>query len=198
MLETPPLRSFTRAEIERLIETDALEGARIELLDGELIDKMGQNPPHISGVHVVLELLLKLLPVRRIRVQSSINLSAADRERNFPEPDLAVLVEAKSAFLKRLPFGHELLLAVEVADSSLSRDPRTKRNLYARAGIPEYWVVDVVRRRVTVHRTPRGGLYRNIFTLSEPDLIAPETHPDSALPVAEIFPEESPENSEEI
>jgi Uma2 family endonuclease len=78
-------------------------------------------------------------------------------------------------------------LVVEISDSTLGFDLTTKAELYARAGIVEYWVVDVAARRLIVHRDPREGLYRAVTAYAEQESVAPLAAPHSALAVAEAF-----------
>jgi len=128
------------------------EGQRFELIHGDLIDKMGQKPPHASAIQLCMAVLVKVFGVDLVRVQLPVEAGAVDRERSLPEPDLAVLVEARRDFAQRHPDGRELALVVEVADTTLRHDAQTKRDLYARAGVPEYWVLDLNGRRLIAHQ----------------------------------------------
>ncbi len=141
-------------------------GQRYELIDGDLIDKMGQNPPHASGIQLLLELLAEVFGLRRVRAQFLMEVGAADRKYNFPEPDLAVLADAKPTLGKRHPRGDETLLVVEVSDTTLKGDSILKRDLYARAGVPEYWVLNIKGRKLVVHRQPKQGKYTEVTTLT--------------------------------
>ena len=145
-----------------MIDVGAFEDMRCELIDGELIDKMGQNPNHAYTIQLVVSWLAGIFGVRLIRVQSSILLTGADRDRSVPEPDVAVLSQWKDEYQVRHPDGNELVLAVEVASSSRHTDLGRKAELYANAGVPEYWVVDLDRRAIVVHRDPDGPQYRKI------------------------------------
>lgn len=115
----------------------------------------------------------------RVRVQGPLGLS----EDSEPQPDLALL-----------PLGdyrHEhpttALVIIEVADSSLPYD-RVKGHVYARAGIPEYWIVDLVDRVVEVHTDPRDGAYASTRTVDERGTVSPAAFPDVAIPVASLLP----------
>ncbi len=114
-------------------------GQRYELIDGDLIDKLGQKPPHADAIQLLLELLAGVFGLRRIRVQFPLEVAAGDRRYYFPEPDLSVRDSSKFTPGKRHPRGDELVLVVEVADTTLKGDLTIKRDLYARAGVPEYW-----------------------------------------------------------
>jgi len=184
-LDTPPRKRFTRAEFEQILETEAFSGKRFELIDGDLIDKIGQKPPHANSIRRLTPLLAAWFGLERIQVQSPIEVATRDRERNFPEPDLAVLKENKLDYDIRHPRGNELLVIVEVAESSLSRDTTTKRDLYARAGVPEYWVLDLEARRVVVHRAPAEGQYTQISEINDTESLTFESH---SVPVAQLLP----------
>lgn len=143
--------NFTREEVNRLEETGVLTG-RYELLEGELIDKMGQNPPHAWALQLMYEWLLGIFGVKRLRNQVPIEVAESDRRRNDPLPDIAVLAELRTEYARRHPRGDELTLLVEVADTSSRFDLTVKAALYARAGVPEYWVLDLSRRTLVIHR----------------------------------------------
>ena len=104
------------------------------------------------------------------------------------EPDLAVLADAKSEYRSRFPRGDELVLVVEVADSSVRHDALQKRDLYARAGVSEYWVVNIAERKLMVHRHLGEGEYREVTTLAESESVAMESRPQLRILVADMMP----------
>ena len=110
------------------------------------------TPPHASGIQLCMEILVRIFGVARVRAQLPMEVGPSDRDRNEPEPDVAVVQEARADYRKRHPAGGETELVVEIADTSLASDLSMKRRLYARAGVPEYWVVDLNGRRLVVHR----------------------------------------------
>jgi Uma2 family endonuclease len=184
-------KRFTRQEVDRLAGLGAFEGQRYELIDGDLIDKMGQNPPHAFSFSLLLSTLLRFLDSTLIRIQLPIEAEEGDRERSLPEPDLAVLAENKSEYLKRHPRGDELLLVIEVSDTTIAFDLSRKAALYARAGVPEYWVLDLGRRRLVVHRRPQDSEYRLIQLFAERDVVSIEGRTETVA-VAEILPPAQP------
>jgi Uma2 family endonuclease len=186
-IEALPRKRFTRDEVERLIATGIFEGQRWELIDGELIDKMGQNPPHFLAIQLFVSALLKFLDSSMIRVQGPIEASRGDRERTLPEPDVAV-AELKAEYKKRHPRGDEVLLVVEVSDTSVTFDLSRKAVLYARAGVREYWVLDLVRRMLVVHRQPDGSTYRLIQLFSGDDTVSMEGRTEGVR-VSDILPD---------
>ena len=171
-----------------MLDSGVFQGQAFELIDGDIIDKMGQTPPHSSGGQLVMIRLIAIFGATRIRVQSSIEVAKSDAERSWPEPDVIVLAEAKPDYRTRHPNGDELLLLVEVADTTLRYDATTKRDLYARAGVPECWVLDVNGRQLIVHRNPIQGHYEHIATLSENDTVSLQSRPDASVSVAELLP----------
>ena len=111
-----------------------------------------------------------------------------DNERNEPEPepDVAVL-RAPLEELMRKPLPEDVLLLVEVAASTLAMDLSTKADLYARAGIADYWVLDVNQRRMIVHRDPVTGKYSSVVVYREDESVAPLAAPESHFRVAAAF-----------
>ena len=176
-----PHKKFTRDEVNRMLETDIFAGQRFELIDGELIDKMGQSPRHAWTIHRLMVLLADAFGIERVLVQMPIEAGPGDNEWNQPEPDIALLAAEDRSDLRH-PDGHELTLAVEVADTTILHDANRKRDLYATAGVPEYWVLDIDARRLLVFRKLEGELYTESLTLSETD-----TAPHINRPVAELL-----------
>jgi Uma2 family endonuclease len=171
-----------------MLELGLLDDQRCELIDGELIDKMGQNPPHAYTVQRLFSWLLGLFGPDRLRIQSPIEVKPGDSDWSLPEPDVAVLRETGGEYRKRHPKGDELLLVVEVADTSLRQDLTTKRDLYARASVAEYWVLDLQSRRLIVHRHPEQGEYRETAILNEGDRISFANHTDQTVEVRDLLP----------
>jgi Uma2 family endonuclease len=188
-VEALPRKRFTREEFDRLIESGFFEGQRYELIDGELIDKMGQNPPHALSIRLALAWLGSVFKLSLIQVQIPIEASPADRGCSLPEPDLSVLAEDKPEFARRFPRGDELLLAIEIADSSAGFDLSRKAVLYAAAGVPEYWVLDLQRRRLVVHREPSEADYRLTRLFSESDTVTLENRTETVR-VSDLLPSE--------
>ena len=169
---------LTVAEFERLCETGVLdEDARVELIDGELFDMPPIGPEHASAVDELHEAFVLALAGRAIvRGQNPVRFG----ERSMPQPDLAVLRLREHRYRRVHPSAADALLVVEVAHSSLAHDRDVKAPLYARHGVPEYWLVDVEGGRTVVHRGPlRDGAWRERFDAVGP--LAPVALPDAAL-----------------
>ena len=116
-------------------------------------------------------------------------MAQEDNALNEPEPDLTILNRDLSYFLTERPGPHDLHLVIEAADSTLGFDLRTKAALYARAGILEYWVLDVDGRRMIVHREPLEGRYASVLAYGYEESVAPLAAPESILQIREAFVE---------
>jgi Uma2 family endonuclease len=148
-----PVRRFTVAEYHRLIEDGYFASdERFELIDGWIVAKMPRDPIHDAVVEIADELLRSRVPAGwRVRVQCAI--TTADSE---PEPDLVIVRGRPQDHVRRHPGPADLALLVEVANTTLQYDRTFKGSTYARAGIREYWIVNLVDLRVEVYTDPSG------------------------------------------
>lgn len=170
-----PVRRFSVAEYHLMIEAGVFaDDYRFELLEGWIISKsMTRLPPHDVAIDLLQEWLSRNVPPGwRVRIQSAITLGDSE-----PEPDLAVVRGVARDYLARHPGPGDLALVVEVSDSSLREDQGLKARVYARAGLPTYWIVNVAEGRVEVHTDPTGPgrspSYRSIEVVG----------PDGAIPL---------------
>lgn len=161
---------------------------RYELVDGEVISKMGQNPPHATAIGLLSDWLGEVFGAPYVRVQLTSDVGTADPEHNEPEPDVAVTREPRRAYVGRHPGPEDLLLVAEVSDRSLRFDLTRKAALYAAAGYPEYWVLDLNQRRVVVHRDPDPRGYQQITAYSEDETAAPLARPEARVRVGDLMP----------
>ena len=136
---------------------------------------------------LLVEWLVQIFGFRFVNQEVPIDVAPEDNPTNEPEPDLIVLTRQSLCFRSN-PRPEDLRLVVEVADSSLNFDLTTKAALYARAGIIEYWVLDVTGRRLIVHRDEKAGGYASIIAYSEHERVAPLAAPRSEFRVADAFP----------
>jgi Uma2 family endonuclease len=154
----PPLsiKRFTLDEYHRLIDANILtENDRVELLNGWIVSKMPIDPPHASTLARLSALLHIILGKDWIiRDQSPIHIVSSDSE---PEPDIVVAHGPNRKYDQRHPFPEDIVLLVEVSDSSLNTDQVDKLALYAQAKISQYWIVNLVDNQVEVYTNPRGG-----------------------------------------
>jgi Uma2 family endonuclease len=142
------------SEYHRLIDIGLLtENDNLELIEGYLVHKMSRNPPHDSCIHLTLRMLLRCLPPDwSLRIQSAITLSDSE-----PEPDLAVVRGDERAYASRHPSPADVGLVIEVADSTLLGDRADKGRIYARAGRPIYWIINLIDRQVEVYSLPSSS-----------------------------------------
>lgn len=157
---------------------------RVELIEGELIAMAPTGANH-AGTVVALNDCLAAVTLGRALVspQNPIHLS----DRSLPQPDYAVLVPRPDRYRTAHPRPHEVLLLIEVADSSLDYDRDVKRALYARHGIGEFWIVDLVNRNVEVCRSPGPDGYASVTTAGRTDVLEPELLPGAGIKVADIL-----------
>lgn len=145
------LARFSVTSYQRMIASGALTSDdRVELLENYVVVKTPHIPPHDSTIQRMLRPLLRSLPDGwDLRVQSAITLSDSE-----PEPDFAVVRGSSADYESHHPFARDVGLLIEVADTSLARDRHDKGRIYATAGIPIYWVVNLVDRQIEVYRQP--------------------------------------------
>lgn len=146
-----PVWRFTVEQYHQMIDCGVLaEDAPVELLSGCLIQKMTKNPPHRLCTRLVREALDAIVPNGwYVETQEPITLSDSE-----PEPDLAIIQGNPRDYPDRHPNATEVALIIEVADSTLERDRTIKQTIYAAAGIPEYWIVNVRDRQIEIYRSP--------------------------------------------
>jgi Uma2 family endonuclease len=176
---------FTLDAYHRLGELGVLdEDDRVELLDGQIVEMTPIGAAHAACVNRLNALLSRLLGSDTcVSVQNPVVLA----ERWEPHPDLAVLHRAGGLSGAWLPGPQDVLLVIEVADTSLERDRDVKIPRYAAAGIPEAWLVDLVGDSITVCRGPGPDGYREIGTVTRGDTLQPLRLPGVALSADEIL-----------
>ncbi len=183
-------RRWSRLEYDRLIETGFLgPGDKVELLGGQLCVSEPQNNPHATAISLGLEVIRQVLASGwHMRVQMPIALD----DESEPEPDLAVVSGSPRDYADH---PSRPALVVEVADSSLALDREHKGSLYARARLPEYWIVNLVDRVLEVYResgpdagAQYGWAYRVALTLGPDERVTPLAAPSARILVADLLP----------
>jgi len=184
-------RHWNRIEYGQLMENHVFRpDERLELLGGELVVSEPHGDPHTLAVELVNEaLIVSFGPEWRVRVQLPVALD----DESEPEPDLSVA--AGRARDRREPKPSRLALVVEIADSSLALDREHKGSLYARAGVPDYWIVNLVDRVLEVYREPApddaapfGWAYHAVRRLGAEESTAPLAAPTGNIAVADLLP----------
>jgi Uma2 family endonuclease len=176
---------WTRAQYHRAGEAGLFVGQRVQLVTGEIILMSPQGHPHAVAIGLVEEALRTAFgrgfwP----RVQLPLALGKDDE----PEPDVAVVAGSPRSLASAASHPTTALLVVEVADTSLAFDRDDKGPLYAAAGVPEYWIVNLVDRQLEVLRDPKAGRYSNVQTLNSGERIRPIAAPTAEVSVADLLP----------
>jgi Uma2 family endonuclease len=185
MIGSARTRPFSVGEFHRMAEVGILkEDDRVELINGEIIPMTPIGPQHAACVNWLARLLIQRVPADIVvYVQNPLQL-ANDIELY---PDLALLRPHSNRYRDRSPCPEDMLLVIEVADTSLERDRSNKVPLYAEAGIPEAWLIDLGRQEVHIYRDPSGNEYRDLSTNLGRASISPVLLPNLILTVEEIF-----------
>ena len=190
---TVPVKTkrWTRVQYERAINRGIFhEDERLELLDGVLVVKEPQGERHAVAVDLVALALRRAFGEGWL-VRTQVHFASGPLSR--PEPDVYVVHGSPRQYLGAAP--RQPVLIVEISDSRLSVDRRWKSEIYARAGIEDYWIVNLVMSAVHVYRDPgrlsppgRRTGYRSIETFRAPSAIAPLVLPDARIAVADLVP----------
>ena len=185
MAIAPTKRRFTVDEYHLMVQAGILaEDDRVELIRGEVVEMTPIGRRHAGCVDRLTRLFTSRLGDRAIvRVQNPVPVSA-DSE---PQPDLTLLRPCPDFYVETPLRPEDVLLVIEVADTSAAADRAVKIPLYAEAGIREAWLVDLAAGRVEAYRTPRAGAYRDRLTLERGASFAPESFPDLALRAEDLL-----------
>ena len=195
MSETVHTSSWTRTEYDCLIASGFFhEDEAIELVGGQLIVAEPKGTDHSVAIELAAEALRQAFGAGwTVRVQDPRSGSSRPRQESEPEPDLAVVPGSPRDYLIAHPSRPALVL--EVAESSLSFDRRDKGRLYARAGVEDYWIVNLVDRVLEVYRepapsaeTPHGWSYRQVQRLGPEANVSPLAAPAASIPIADLLP----------
>jgi Uma2 family endonuclease len=178
---------FTVAQYDRMIEQGIFNDRpeqRLELIHGEIREMTPPNPPHDDTIDLLMYWSIDNTPRNRVRVriQNPLGIPVLD---SVSLPDVAWM-RAKS-YRQRRPQPSDVLLLIEVAESSLAYDRGEKADLYAAAGIKDYWIVNLCDLCIEVRRTPRGGKYRETKTYEIGQSVSPLAFPSVTLDVGYVF-----------
>ena len=182
------LRRWTPDEYHRLIETGFFDAGRVEMLEGLIWDMAGQTPSHAAGIRLT-QTALKGGFASTFEVRTQMPIVLLDGTE--PEPDVAIAPGTPFDYLDHHPGPDELLLAVEVSDSTLAKDQGLKLTAYAKAGVVECGIVNLVQRQLEVYRRPSpAGIYTDAAIYQPSQSIAPLKAPDKPVAVADLLPPE--------
>ncbi len=175
---------WTREEYERMAAAGCFgPSQRVELIEGVVYDMPPQSPFHASAVTGAYETLRPVFSTGyTLRVQMPLTLD----EISAPEPDVAVVVGSRHDY--QITHPRTAVLVVEIADASLPHDRNRKALLYARAGIPEYWIVDLARRGLEVYREPSAEGYSSRTVLRAGATVSPLARLEAKIAVTSLLP----------
>ena len=189
-ISSPRIKRWTRLEYERLVDLGAfLPGDRLELVGGNLLVREPQGGPHYTAVGLVEDALRVVFgPGWTVRPQGPVALD----DDSEPEPDMAVVPGSRRDHIQHP--SHPVLI-VEVADWTLRFDRNAKASLYARAGIEDYWIVNLVDQVLEVRRDPvaapkarYGHRYATTIVLRGGEHVSPLAAPHATIPVSDLLP----------
>ena len=183
------MRLWTKDEYHQMAEMGLFHGQRVELLEGEVLVMSPMRPPHARRIHVVAQVLSAAFGDQvGVRQQLPLDLGPISE----PEPDVSVVQGSDQDYESHHP--RTAILCVEVSDSSLAHDRGRKGSLYARHGILDYWIVNLVERRLEVYREPApdasqdyGFKYAAVTVLEPGGHVTPLAGPDLRIAVASFF-----------
>ena len=181
----PTRHCFTVDEFHRMYERRVLPPEeRTELIEGDIILVAAIGSHHFQCVNTFNGWLVVGVGGRGIvSIQNAVRLSTSSE----PQPDVAILRPREDGYSERLPGPADVLLLIEVSDSSFPFDQKRKLPLYAASGIPELWITQVARKRVLVHRNPSGAGYEDVQIVRRDGVLSPQACPDLRFPVASLF-----------
>ena len=180
-----PRKRWTRDDVRRLLEQGHLDpNKHYELIEGEIVEKMGQGRKHIYIINLLFRMLGAIFGPEFVQSQGMLSVNLY----NQPEPDTAVLDKSLAEYLEVEPGPENVRLMVEVSDSTLNTDRSVKGLVYARAGIAEYWIVNVKARKLEVYRQPTPDGYALTQILMDDQTINPLAAPDTVVRVADLLP----------
>lgn len=182
VLDTPRHR-FSRVQYERMVEAGVFDpNDRLELLDGEIIDMSPQKSRHATAVTLVGDALRRVFATgATVRVQLPFCLD----DRSEPEPDVAIVPGYPRDYRDVHP--SRAMLIVEVSDTTLTYDCGSKLAAYARAGVPEYWVLDLAGEVLKIFRKPESGVYTERYLRSANLDVRPPAS-SQAIAVRDLLP----------
>ena len=185
LTDWPARKRWTRTECDRFEALGGFDRQRYELIEGELINKMGKNQPHVLMLAALGEWFNRNFP-GRVMTEAPVEVALEDAPINEPEPDLLLLHGRRTALGGQRPSPQDVALLIEVADSTRAFDTTVKAKLYARAGVMDYWVVDVKANRVVVFREPREGSYTSVIGYDATEMITPLSAPDQPFRLSDV------------
>lgn len=180
-----PRHRITVDDYYRMAEVGILPpDAQVELIEGEIIDLAPMGPRH-GGTITQLNQLLKDAVGERAHALVRLVIRLSDISE--PQPDFALVKPRPDFYKKKHPGPADTFLIIEVSESSLRYDLQVKAPLYARHGVPEYWIIDLNGRQITFFRSPESGQYADVTSTGAPGVVAPMALPDVQIDLTDVL-----------
>ena len=178
-------KKFRVAEFHEMMKAGfLLEDSTTEIIEGELIDKMGIGSRHAGTVNKLSRIMTVRIGEKAVvAIQNPVYLN----EWNEPLPDISILKPREDFYTESNPTPEDVLLVVEVSDSTVEYDREVKKTLYAQAGIIEFWLVNLKQKVVEVHTQPENESYRQTRLFGQGEVLQPENLTDLKINVEEIL-----------
>ncbi|CDM92912.1 Uma2 family endonuclease [Limnospira indica] len=170
-------------DYHHMIKTGLLVGRPVEFLAGEIVEMPPEGESHAFFSRAAGSYLTRILADRAL-VSPAKPITLPNNSE--PEPDIAIVAPLGREYLNHHPYPENIFWVIEYADSSLLKDKTVKYHIYAEAGIPEYWLVNLQTGELIIHREPRGREYGSKITLTYGE-VSPVAFPDITIPVEAII-----------
>jgi Uma2 family endonuclease len=179
------IHKYTAEEYQEMGKAGILtKDDRVELIDGEIVQMPPIGSSHQETVDTVNEMFVfRFAPVARVRIQGPVRFA----DSSEPEPDIMLLERRTGSYRSSHPQPRNVLLAVEVSDSTLRSDRAVKVPYYAHYGIQEVWLVNLPEDTVDVYRNPEGSSYQEITRLHRGETVSPLAFPDVTLDIGDLL-----------
>lgn len=180
-----PLKRWSVNEYHRIIAAGILQPSdAIELIAGQIILRPAQDPPHAANTSSFSnELVILFAGKAWVRTQLPATLS----DDSEPEPDVAIVQIDEHRYRDQHPQTSDILLVIEVANTTLNTDRNTKAKIYAQSGVIEYWIVDTQRKQLMVLREPQDDQYSSETVLGVGDTIVPVSFPEITIGLRDVL-----------
>ena len=180
------IRLLTSADYYQMMESGIIrEGERVELILGQIFTMAAKGTRHtVATTRLITELPMLIQRRAIVRCQEPITLP----NNSEPEPDIAIVRLRSDDYINSHPSAADIILVIEVADSTIKFDQDTKAPLYAAAGISEYWIVNLIDNRLEIYRQPEGSIYASIEIITPPRSINLPHFPEIVVQISDFFP----------
>lgn len=169
-------------EYHLMIESGLLIGKSVELLNGEIVDISPEREEHSYTNDDVAELLReKLQGLAKIRESHPITLDNSE-----PEPDIAIARLPKTIYAQHHPYPQDIYWLIEISNKTLSKDLTEKSTIYARNAIVEYWIIDLINKKLIVHTVPEGNKYTKVTEYTK-GIISPLAFPELGIAIEQLL-----------